>query len=241
VKSIRLECNQIDWGVLTGSIFAKSKLQHLSLDGGFLGRDACAHIKSLLLDKRCALRSLTLELSLYDDDLDGLDEIINGISNNQSITCLSLTLDASYVIDSLKKKHLDTIEKFQLKCSDGGVISIHALGQQMPNLKSLTICGPVFYPVAQGTKETGLISSLCELNINMAKVTSNDLRELSSFISGNSSSRALDLDGLSGQRVFPTLLLSFFNSIRKAKYFISSSPKPPVAICHGLVEQELAI
>jgi hypothetical protein len=104
LKSIQLCCRQADWGVIARSISAKSKIQHLSLTGGFLSRDACAHIKSLLSDKRCILRSLTLGNHNADlcGDLDDLEEIINGMSNNQSLRYLGLLLNGRCSIHSGK-------------------------------------------------------------------------------------------------------------------------------------------
>jgi hypothetical protein len=203
LKSIQLNCKQTDWEKETRSILAKRQIQHLLLTGGFLSRDACAHIKSLLLDKRCALRSLTLEIFLHDDGLNDLEEIINALSNNRSIRYLCLDLKerscARHVIDLLGKKQFSTIEKLRLSCYNimiNKCAPLHSFGHQMPNLKSLLISGLDFDSVVQGTNynvETGLTSSLRELS--MPQLSSNDLNELSSYISGNSSLRVLDLYG----------------------------------------------
>jgi hypothetical protein len=170
-----------------------------------------------------------------------VNEIIDGLSNNQSLRCINLEFrgkikSASYgfatsIIDSLREKKLGTIEKFQFQISclyHGGLNRfpmfprIHALGQQMPNLKSLSISisGLEFDPVAQSTEHTveaaGLTSSLRELR--MAKFNDQGLNELNSYILRNSSLRVLHLDR---QRVSSGLLLSFFNGIRNAKYLES--------------------
>lgn len=60
LRSIHLHCNVYFLGKLIGSIFAKRQLQHLTFAGGFLSEEDCAHIKRLLADEKCVLRSLTL-------------------------------------------------------------------------------------------------------------------------------------------------------------------------------------
>jgi hypothetical protein len=71
--------------VLTELILAKRSVQHLSLTWGILSKEACAHMKSLLLDKQCVSRSLNIEAAI-----DSWNEIIDGLSKNKSFKCLRL-------------------------------------------------------------------------------------------------------------------------------------------------------
>lgn len=194
LKSIRLEC-EILWETLTEAIVVKNQLQHLSLTRGYLGEDACTHIKSILSCKQCVLMSLTLAnphaMMLY---VLSLDEIINGLSNNHSVKCFGLGLEKSctaYVINSLRQKQLGTtIEKMKLfGYQTIRFPRLNVFGQQIPNVKSLTIFfGLELDSTTQGadhTFESGHFSSLRELCMTI----SNDryLYELSSYISNHSS------------------------------------------------------
>jgi hypothetical protein len=72
-------------------------------------------------------------------------EIICGLSSNQLVKCLSLdeTISIECVIDSLRHEKFSTIEEVKLVGwdSDMKFPSLHTLGRQMPNLKSLHLDG----------------------------------------------------------------------------------------------------
>ena len=64
------------------------------------------------------------------------NEIICGLSNNQSVNFVSL--DSEYVIDSLRRKKFSTIETIRLSGhGDVKFRPLHTFGHLMPNLKSL--------------------------------------------------------------------------------------------------------
>jgi hypothetical protein len=64
LKSIRLHCNMnMDWKILTGpTLVANRQMQHLSLTGGALSREACVDIQNSLSQEQCGLQSLTRRL-----------------------------------------------------------------------------------------------------------------------------------------------------------------------------------
>lgn len=106
------------------------------------------------------------------------------------------------------------------------LVYTHIGCQIMPDVKSLTISGLGFDPVAQDTDHaTGLASHpaspLRELSMNVLR--SNDLHELSLYISGNASLRVLDLHNYRQENTIDSLvsMLSSFNAIRNAKYSAS--------------------
>jgi hypothetical protein len=80
-----------DWEEIVKPILKKGYLHHLSLAGGWLGREACAHMESLLSDEGCVLRSLILG-NRYNTSpcVSSWDQIFSGLSNNKSVKCLGL-------------------------------------------------------------------------------------------------------------------------------------------------------
>jgi hypothetical protein len=126
---------------------AKSQFYHLLFDGGFLSKDSSAHIKKLLSDKQCVLKSLILRDCRYNDDEDEevdtrrrilWGEIICCLSNNQSVKYVSL--DGNYAINSLWREKFSTIEKIVL-CGNADIKfpPFNVLGRHMPNLKTLDL------------------------------------------------------------------------------------------------------
>jgi hypothetical protein len=233
LKSIEISLvSYVDWKETIQTIVEKG-LVHLSLNGGCYSRTACGHLKSLLSDEQCVLRSLTLE-NRYNTDpcvyntgpcVLSWDRIFSGLSNNKSVECLKLNFgekDTSHIIDLLQHHQLSSVEKFKLVGNDTIIFPpLHTIGHQLPNIKSLSLenieIGAVAREIGHRV-EPSFTSALRELIISFGEAE--DLHELSSYISGNSSIRVLDLADC-GQEVSSASWVAFFDSVRSSKYLES--------------------
>jgi hypothetical protein len=229
LKSIHLKYHD-DWEATTKTIIEKGHVHHLSLNNGPLSRGACVNIRNLLSDQECVLSSLTLyfQPSLKSQHL-YVGEIINGLSNNQSLKCLKLIgLDeklATCFIDSMRHLRHSALETIYISggCRDRDTIkfpSLHAFVQQMPNVKSLSLYNfgaDRNVQEANNSIEPSVTSALRELSMERMR-RGEKLYQLSSFILNNTSLRVLVLDS---RDVSSASQVTFFDTVRHAKYLES--------------------
>ena len=106
------------------------------------------------------------------------------------------------ITDLLKRKQFITVEQLKLSGSVDNPCTVsfplHTFGRQMPNVKSLSLDDITIGTVSRKTDhivEPSFTSSMCELSIRTFReiCEGEDLYQLSSFISGNSSLRLLNL------------------------------------------------
>jgi hypothetical protein len=217
-----------NWELTAKTALDNGHVHHLSFYYCRFSRGACVNIRNLLSDQQCILSSFILDcrpllyiqfqrLSMY--------ELINGISNNQSLKRLKLIgLNeelATCFFDSMRHLRHSALETIHISGEGGTKFrSLHAFVQQMPNVKSLTISHCRLDRVVQATNnsvEPYVTSALRELQMERFR-RDEDLNQLSSYILNSTSLRVLELD--SGN-ISSASWVSFFNTIRNAKYLES--------------------
>jgi hypothetical protein len=193
----------------------KGQIHHLNLAEGNLSRETCAHIRSLLSNEQCALKTLTLR----QRSISSPDEVIDGLANNQSVKCLNLCGDlTTHFMDSPHRQQFSAIEKIELYGYVTPFPNLHEFSHQLTNVKSLKITGSLAKETIHAVRPSP-VSSLRELVVRGVE-NKEVLQELSSFISNNTTLKVLGVSG--SNRLLPSSVwVNFFNAIKHAKHLES--------------------